>query len=74
MLPRIRVAPRRAPRRQPTATQVPWGVLLSGGLDSSLVASVAQRALKRKVAEGGEARRRRGKGASARAEEQLIQS
>jgi asparagine synthase (glutamine-hydrolysing) len=33
---------------------VPWGVLLSGGLDSSLVASIAVREKKKLVASGGE--------------------
>ena len=33
---------------------VPWGVLLSGGLDSSLVASIACRQQKKLVAQGTE--------------------
>jgi asparagine synthase (glutamine-hydrolysing) len=35
-------------------TDVPWGVLLSGGLDSSLVASVASRLAAKRQEDGGE--------------------
>ena len=48
---RLREAFEKAVERR-MMSDVPWGVLLSGGLDSSLVASVAQRFLKKKVAAG----------------------
>lgn len=47
---KLRLAFEKAVRRR-MMSDVPWGVLLSGGLDSSLVASVASRIMKRESAE-----------------------
>ena len=47
----LRVALRRAVRRQ-LMCDVPWGVLLSGGLDSSIIASLAKRVAGRRVEAG----------------------
>ncbi|MDP7115122.1 MAG: asparagine synthase B [Myxococcota bacterium] len=51
-LDRLRTAAERAVVKR-MMSDVPWGVLLSGGLDSSLVASIASRHADRRVEEDG---------------------
>lgn len=52
---KLRAAFERAVKRK-MMSDVPWGVLLSGGLDSSLVASIASRFIRRGPSQGGDDR------------------